>query len=171
MTARPRAANDPLLVLARARRLARRVRVVYRDAGGATTERDVEVFGLAFQEACWYALVHCHLRRALRMFRVDRVVSATATRRAARARPPPGFDAAFLASVEYLDPGAAAADLATIRLSPPLAAAAPALFPSARVELAGGGVLCTVRASRPAALALLVRSLGAGAALTRRRPR
>ena len=158
-----------LLVLARARRLARRARVVYRDGGGVTTEREVDVLGLGFGasagDARWYAFVHCHLRGAVRLLRLDRVAAASATRRPARARPPRGFDPAFFASAAFLDPGAPVAHLVTVRLEGPLAAAAPALFPSAVAERASGALLCHLRASRPAVLAALVASLGEGAAL------
>jgi predicted DNA-binding transcriptional regulator YafY len=68
-----------LTALARARHLSQRARLVYRNGGGATTHREVEVLGLGFQDSRWYALVHCHLRRAVRLLRVDRVVSARAT--------------------------------------------------------------------------------------------
>jgi predicted DNA-binding transcriptional regulator YafY len=156
-------ARTILLVLARARRVARRVRIAYRDAGGAMTDRDVDVFGVAFQDGCWYAFVHCHLRRAVRLFRVDRILDARPVARAARARPPRGFDPGFFASVEYLEPGAPVAHLASIRLERPLSAAASALFPSAIAERDGDAVVCHVRASRPAALAALVASLGEGA--------
>lgn len=154
-----------LLVLARARRRERRVRVSYRDAGGVTTEREVEVFGIAFQDGCWYAFVHCHLRRAVRLLRVDRVLAARPTPRRARARPPRGFDPAFFASVEYLEPGAPVARLAAIRLGPPLSGSATVLFPSAILERDGRAVVCHVRVSRPVTLATLVQSLGDGAAL------
>lgn len=154
-----------LLVLARARRRERRVRVSYRDAGGVTTEREVEVFGVAFQDGCWYAFVHCHLRHAVRLLRVDRVLATRPTPRRARARPPRGFDPAFFASVEYLEPGAPVARLAAIRLDRPLSASAAVLFPSAILERDGRAVVCHVRVSRRAPLATLVQSLGDGAAL------
>ena len=154
-----------LLVLARARRRSCRVRLAYRDAAGTATEREVDVHGLSFQDGYWYAFVHCHLRRAVRMLRVDRMLDAHVTQRAARARPPRGFDAGFFASVEFLDPGAAVAHLATVRVEGPLAAAAQALFPTALTERDGGALLCHLRASRPDVLAALVVSLGEGAAL------
>jgi predicted DNA-binding transcriptional regulator YafY len=154
-----------LLVLARARRLSRRARLTYRDAADVTTERDVDVLGLAYQDASWYAFVHCHLRRAVRMLRLDRVLDAHATRRPARTRPPRGFDAAFFASVEFLEPGAPVAHLATIQVEGPLAAAAPVLFPTALTERSRGALLCHLRASHPAVLAALVQSLGEGATL------
>lgn len=158
-------ARTNLLVLARARRLSRRIRVAYCDAGGATTEREVDVFGVAFQDGCWYAFVYCHLRRAVRLLRVDRILDARPTARPARARPPRGFDAAFFASVEYLEPGAPVAHLASIRLGGPFVSAASALFPSAIPERQGRAVVCHVRASKPAILAALVASLGDGAAM------
>jgi WYL domain-containing protein len=101
----------------------------------------------------------------VRLLRLDRVTAAHGTRRPARARPPRGFDPAFFASAAYLDPGASVAHLATVRLEGPLAAVAPALFPSALAERVGDALLCHLRASRPAVLATLVASLGAGAAL------
>jgi predicted DNA-binding transcriptional regulator YafY len=154
-----------LLALARARRRSCRVRLRYRDAGDSTTEREVDVLGLSFQDGCWYALVHCHLRRAVRMLRVDRMVDSEVLQRAARARPPHGFDPAFFASVEFLEPGAPVAHLATVRIEGALAAAAPVLFPTALTERDGRVLLCHVRASRLAVLAALVKSLGQGAAL------
>ena len=93
-----------LVVLARARRLGRRVRLAYLDAGAVATEREVDVLGLCFKDPHWYAFVHCHLRRAVRLLRVDRVLGVRSTRRPARARPPRGFDPRFFASAEFLDP-------------------------------------------------------------------
>ncbi len=155
-----------LVVLARSRRLGRRVRLAYRDAGAVATEREVDVLGLSFQDDRWYAFVHCHLRRAVRLLRVDRVLYAHSTRRPARARPPRGFDPAFFASAEFLDPGAPVTRLATVRVEGRLVPAAPALFPSALTERAGPTLLCRLRVSRPAVLAALVESLGEEATLT-----
>jgi predicted DNA-binding transcriptional regulator YafY len=125
----------------------------------------VDVLGLSFQDGTWYALVHCHLRRAVRLLRVDRVLEACPTRRPARARPPRGFEAAFFASAEFLEPGAPVAHLTTVRVTGPLAAAAPVLFPAAITEREGRALLCHMRVSRPEVLASLVESLGEGATL------
>lgn len=66
------------------------VRLRYRAASGAVTERDFDVYGLAFGDGRWYAAGYCHLRRGLRTFRLDRVVSAIPQPRTfAR---PEGFD-------------------------------------------------------------------------------
>ncbi|WP_242333373.1 YafY family protein [Anaeromyxobacter sp. SG66] len=149
-----------LLTVARGIRHSRRVRILYRDAGGATTARDVEVRGVSFQDGWWYALVHCRLRRAERLFRLDRVLDARVTTRPARPPPTYGFDAAFFASVEYLTPGAPVAHLASIRLTAPLASAATAIFPGAIAERSGRTVTCHVRVSRPEVLSDLVKTLG-----------
>jgi predicted DNA-binding transcriptional regulator YafY len=154
-----------LVVFARAHRASARVRLRYRDVGATVSDREVDVLGLAFQDGRWYALAHCHLRRAIRMFRLDRVAAASVTRRRACGYRLRGFDPAFFATVEFLEPGAPVAHLATVRLEGRLAAAAPALFPGAIVERAGRHRLCHVRVSRVPALARLVQSLGAGASL------
>jgi predicted DNA-binding transcriptional regulator YafY len=154
-----------LTALARARRLSRCARLVYRNGGGATTHRDVEVLGLGFQDSRWYALVHCHLRRAVRLLRVDGIVSARATPRRARAAAPQGFDPGFFASVEYLEPGSPVAHLVSVHLGGRLAAAAAVLLPTAMVERHGRAAVCHVRTSRPAILAALVESLGREARL------
>lgn len=154
-----------LIVLARARHLGRRVRLAYLGAGAVATEREVDVLGLRFNDAHWYAFVHCHLRRAVRLLRVDRVLDAHSMRRRARARPPRSFDHRFFASSEFLDPGAPVTRLATVHLEGRLVTAAPALFPSALTERVGRTLLCHLRVSRPAVLAALVESLGEGATL------
>jgi predicted DNA-binding transcriptional regulator YafY len=154
-----------LFTLARARRLSRRVRLAYRDASGAATIREVDVLGLSFQDGRWYAFVHCHLRRAVRLLRLDRIAAARTTPRPARAPAPHGFDPAFFASVEYLEPGAPVAHLVSVRIQGALAAAATALFPTAIVERHGRAAVCHVRASRPAMLAAVVESLGREARL------
>jgi len=71
---------DVLLHVATAAHDRRRVHIAYR-SGGQDTERDVEVFGLVHHWGRWYLVGHCHLRRAVRVFRVDRIVSATVTDR------------------------------------------------------------------------------------------
>ena len=59
--------------------------------GGALTERDVEVFGLVHHWSHWYLVGHCHLRRATRVFRADRILQADVTDRpiGRRRRPDP----------------------------------------------------------------------------------
>ncbi len=71
---------DVLLHVAAAAHDQRCVHLRYR-TGGALTERDVEVFGLVPHWGRWYLVGHCHLRKAVRVFRVDRIELAVATNR------------------------------------------------------------------------------------------
>jgi predicted DNA-binding transcriptional regulator YafY len=80
-----------LLGLSAASRAQQRVRLKYRSADARETERDVDVYGLAWRAGAWYAVGHCHLRRDLRSFRLDRVLAVeTLPKSFGR---PPGFDA------------------------------------------------------------------------------
>ena len=62
-----------LLALSAAAHAGQRVHLRYR-ADGRDSERDVDTYGLAWYAGCWYAVGYCHLRRALRTFRLDRIV-------------------------------------------------------------------------------------------------
>src|SRR5438067_791965 len=54
--------------------VARRKRVHLRyDKFGAITERDVDPYGLAFRGGTWRIVGYCHLRKAQRVFLVDRI--------------------------------------------------------------------------------------------------
>lgn len=90
--ARPFAAGatTALLGLSAAARAQQRVRLNYRGADGSETERDVDVYGLAYRGGAWYAVGHCHLRRDLRSFRLDRVHTVEALPKSFGR--PPGFD-------------------------------------------------------------------------------
>src|SRR5205085_208558 len=73
--ARPAAARDnaALVALSAAAHERRRVRLRYHAAGAVATERGFDPYGLVYRGGCWYAVGHCHLRRDLRTFRLDRV--------------------------------------------------------------------------------------------------
>ena len=79
-----------LLGLSAAARAQQRVRLNYRGADERETERDVDVYGLAYRGGAWYAVGHCHLRRDLRSFRLDRVLEVEALPKSFGR--PPGFD-------------------------------------------------------------------------------
>lgn len=66
--------STALLALSAAARAQQRVRLRYRTAHGDETEREVDTYGVAYRGGAWYAVGHCHLRRDLRSFRLDRVV-------------------------------------------------------------------------------------------------
>ncbi len=92
------AAPALLLALGEAIRARQRVHLHYRAAGEGQgqgnkdiTQRDFDAYGLSFQAGRWYVVGHCHLRKALRSLRVDRVVALAPL--AAIYTVPRGFDA------------------------------------------------------------------------------
>jgi predicted DNA-binding transcriptional regulator YafY len=56
------------------------VRIRYRSAAGAETERAVDPYGVVFLSGAWYMTGLDHLRGELRSFRLDRVLSCETTR-------------------------------------------------------------------------------------------
>ena len=79
-----------LLGLSAASRAQQRVQLSYRSADEQVTEREVDVYGLAWRGGAWYAVGHCHLRHDLRSFRLDRVLEVEALPKSFGR--PPGFD-------------------------------------------------------------------------------
>jgi predicted DNA-binding transcriptional regulator YafY len=67
-----------LTTLSAAAQKSQRVELVYRTPQQQTTQREVDPYGLAFYAGCWYVVGHCHLRRGLRSFRLDRIGSVAA---------------------------------------------------------------------------------------------
>jgi len=67
-------AND-LALLATAAQARQCVHLGYRSAQEVTTQRDFDPYGLAWRSGRWYVVGHCHLRRGLRSFRLDRIDS------------------------------------------------------------------------------------------------
>jgi predicted DNA-binding transcriptional regulator YafY len=53
------------------------VAIRYQAWNGDETERTIDPYGVVFYDGRWFVVGYCHLREALRMFRLDRVVSAT----------------------------------------------------------------------------------------------
>jgi predicted DNA-binding transcriptional regulator YafY len=87
----PPAANDALATLSGAALARQRVHLRYRAPDGSDTEREFDPYGLALRAGCWYVAGMCHLRAALRSFRLDRIVEVRL--RPASFGPPAGFDA------------------------------------------------------------------------------
>ncbi|MBE3559532.1 MAG: YafY family transcriptional regulator [Ktedonobacteraceae bacterium] len=82
--------NEIVVTLCAAAQQQRRVLLSYRAFSGEITERRVDPYGLVYRSGFWYMTGYCHLRAALRTFRLDRAVQAelldeTFTR-------PPGFN-------------------------------------------------------------------------------
>ncbi|MFL7900526.1 helix-turn-helix transcriptional regulator [Azospirillum argentinense] len=67
-----------LAVVRRAIRSERKLSIAYRDRDGAATERTVWPFALGFFDRLRVMVAWCELRGAIRHFRADRIVSATA---------------------------------------------------------------------------------------------
>jgi len=63
-----------VLALSTAARERHQVHLHYRRADGETTRRTFDPYGLACQRGHWYATGYCHLRKDLRLFRLDRVI-------------------------------------------------------------------------------------------------
>lgn len=70
----------------------RRVQMVYRTERGEASERCFDPYGIVYRQGRWYTVGHCHLRDALRMFRLDRVAELRALDE--RFERPADFDAA-----------------------------------------------------------------------------
>jgi len=52
----------------------RRVEMRYQSWHSEITERTVDIYSLVYRSGFWYAVGYCHLREALRVFRLDRVL-------------------------------------------------------------------------------------------------
>ncbi len=64
----------PLSVAAREQR---RVALHHRKADGEETQRLFDPYGLVCRRDYWYVIGYCHLRGALRLFRLDRILAVT----------------------------------------------------------------------------------------------
>jgi predicted DNA-binding transcriptional regulator YafY len=85
-----------LLELADGIRRQRRVAIRYASPGREPGERDVDPYGLAVIEGRWYLAALDHGHREVRVFRVDRILSAKLGPEPAAV--PPGFDAVAFVS-------------------------------------------------------------------------
>lgn len=64
-----------IMRLSSAAQQSRRVWLHYQ-SGGRATERGFDPYGLVYHWSRWYAVGWCHLRQAVRVFRLDRVLAA-----------------------------------------------------------------------------------------------
>lgn len=48
--------------------------ITYQAKGGEQTERALDCYGVLYLRGQWYAIGYCHLRQAIRMFRLDRIL-------------------------------------------------------------------------------------------------
>jgi predicted DNA-binding transcriptional regulator YafY len=69
-----------LLALATAAADVRRVTLTYGDRDGTVTTRPFDPYAVVYPaNAAWYTVGHCHVRGAVRVFRIDRVVRVEPT--------------------------------------------------------------------------------------------
>ena len=83
--------NATLVTLSTAAQARQRVYLRYRSGEQQDTARDFDPYGLVWRGGRWYAVGHCHLRRDVRSFRLDRVIDVHAL--PASFGRPEGFDA------------------------------------------------------------------------------
>jgi predicted DNA-binding transcriptional regulator YafY len=79
----------------------RRLWLRYRSSSGEETERELDPYGVAYQDGRWYAVGYCHLRQEVRVFRLDRVLRVEP--REVRFTRPDGFDALGFALRAFAD--------------------------------------------------------------------
>lgn len=84
--------GEQLAVLSQGVRARRRVWLRYLDERQSATERHVNPYGVVQRGGRWYVTGYCHLRQALRVFRLDRVAEVSLLE--ATFEPPEDFDAA-----------------------------------------------------------------------------
>jgi predicted DNA-binding transcriptional regulator YafY len=83
-------ASDRVATLSTAAHQGRRVWMRYQRADGAVTERALDPYGLVYRDGRWYVVGYCHLRQAVRVFRLDRALQVEP--RAETFTRPAGFD-------------------------------------------------------------------------------
>jgi predicted DNA-binding transcriptional regulator YafY len=144
--------NERVLLFSTAVQQQRRVKVRYR-SGREDTERSLDPYGVVLHWEFWYVVGWCHLRRAVRVFRLDRVLETDLED--VHFEPPSGFN-----SLEYvLDSLAKAPNgwLVEVLLETALEDAKQLIPPGvAMLEEAKGGVLLRSHVKRLEWLARLM---------------
>lgn len=126
--------GEHLLVLSRSAQTGTALQLAYRSAQGQPSTRRFDCYGLAWHAGCWYGVGWCHLRAALRSFRLDRIVSLQPL--AQRFTPPDAFD-----PVQYVVRSMALiprAHAVRVRLEVDIGTAQAAMFDSLGVLQAAG---------------------------------
>lgn len=76
---RDHADAETILAMSSAARDRTSIRLQYRSAAGAETDRVVDPYGVGFQSGHWYVACWDHFRGAIRTFRLDRILAAEVT--------------------------------------------------------------------------------------------
>lgn len=92
----PNLDNRAIETLTTATQTERTVGLTYHSPQHGNVDRQVDPYGLVFQQGRWYVAGFCHLRRAMRSFRLDRISSVHLL--ADTFIRPAGFDAALFLS-------------------------------------------------------------------------
>ncbi len=147
----------------------RTVRMSYRAAHGAGSERDVDPYGLYYRQGVWYLVGHCHLRDSERTFHLGRIQDvqlARSERHVAEYDVPDSFDVSEHARRRPWEfPSEEPFDV-VIRLAERLVPAIPEIFGrAARLERTAAGPTVRLRVSHRAALISAVLPYGANAEL------
>lgn len=85
------ASTETMLIVSSATRERQRLFLRYQAENETASERDFDPYGITFRRGRWYVVGWCHLREAIRSFRLDRILEARPT--AIRFSPPENFDA------------------------------------------------------------------------------
>jgi predicted DNA-binding transcriptional regulator YafY len=85
------ASTQMMLLMSSATQQHQRVYLRYQSDKEEASGRDFDSYGIAFRRGRWYAVGWCHLRQAIRSFRMDRILEAQP--REIRFTPPDNFDA------------------------------------------------------------------------------
>lgn len=104
----------------------RTVRFAYRSQSeGKRRRRELDPYGLFFERGAWYVVGRCHLRRAIRTFRVSRIESPVELARPGKSGPdfdrPPGFKLEEYSGVRPWELNGGADYEARVRFSPRMA--------------------------------------------------
>lgn len=67
--------NDFVTMLSWAAQQRQQLLIRYRSGEGEESERQYDPYGLVFNEGFWYTAGYCHLRRDVRTFRLDRIIT------------------------------------------------------------------------------------------------
>lgn len=147
----------------------RRMRMTYHGVRAqSSTDRDVDPYGLYYQQGVWYIVGHCHLRNALRTFHLGRIekvaFKGTGQVRGPDFEVPEGFEIKdHLRKRPWAFPGGPPCDV-VIRLAERLVPAIPELFGAeVSVERSDRGTLVHLRVTHRSALIATVLPHGAAA--------
>jgi predicted DNA-binding transcriptional regulator YafY len=144
--------------LRRAVRDMRRVNMLYQAGNSPESQaRDVDPYALAYRNGWWYLVGYCHLRRALRIFRLDRIQVLTLLEH--RFQVPEEFDAQAYFVQEFLGQPQARARMRFIPEAAHVAQTNRAIWETLR-ELPDGSVEVTLLAPDVMWLASMALSFG-----------